>query len=98
MDVQRVAIFHHIQTILDHDMFCQNKMGTVHFMDIESLDLLSTTEVAELLNVSKRRVHSLAEQYRIPHKILSCGKIFLREDIEVMQEKRKGKMKHARKK
>lgn len=67
-------------------------------MDIKTLPLLSISEAAKLVGVNRQRFYVLVKQYQIPHQNLSCGMIFLRQDIEDFQEKRKEKLKHRQKK
>ncbi len=66
-------------------------------MDIQSLDIISAAEAAQLLKVGIRRFNRLVVLNNIPHKRLSCGKIFLKSDIENFKENRKLNQKHRRK-
>ena len=67
-------------------------------MDIQALDIISTTEAAALLQIGVRRFNRLVDNYKIPYKRLSCGKIFLKSDIENFMKLRKDNLKYRRKK
>jgi prophage regulatory protein len=47
------------------------------------MDLMGAQEVAELLGISRQRVHQLAERadFPAPVAVLAAGKIWLGEDV-----------------
>ena len=54
------------------------------------LDLVGAAEIAEMLGVSRQRVHQIVaadETFPEPAAVLTAGKIWLRDQIEVWIEK-----------
>lgn len=66
-------------------------------LDIRTLELWSSGDVARFLNVKLGRVQTLVKDYDIPHVMTSSGRIFLKSDIIRLQEQRKDKLKHRKK-
>ncbi len=66
-------------------------------VSIKDLNLMGIGDACKFIRVSKSRLHTLVRNYKIPHKITSAGKIFLKEDLAAFQKSRAGKMKHGRK-
>jgi hypothetical protein len=59
---------------------------------VQKLDLMGVAEIAELLNVSRQRVHQLAREHAdFPQPVaeLKAGKIWLRRDVEAWASARR---------
>ena len=59
-----------------------NVDGNGYYSHVEGADLLTLTEVCELLKVSKAYIYSLTHQKRIPHIKMSGHLRFRRSDID----------------
>ncbi|MCA1233867.1 helix-turn-helix domain-containing protein [Bacillus velezensis] len=63
--------------------------------DFINNEVLSTTEVAEILNVNKQRMSALINTERIiPVKRIGRSALFLRQDVEVLKKELEANSKH----
>lgn len=62
-------------------------------INIEDLDLLSSGEACKLLGISNARLNFLIKKYKIPHKKVTSGNIFLKKDLLNFQKKREENLK-----
>ncbi len=63
---------------------------------IEDLNLMAIGDACEHLGFSRKRLDFLVKKKRIPCKLTSAGRIFLKEDLDLFEESRQDKMKHKR--
>ncbi|NUI62196.1 helix-turn-helix domain-containing protein, partial [Bacillus amyloliquefaciens] len=69
--------------------------GRQEVEDFINNEVLSTTEVAEILNVNKQRMSALINTERIiPVKRIGRSALFLRQDVEVLKKELEANSKH----
>lgn len=64
---------------------------------IENLELMASGDTCRFLNIGTSQLGKLIMKYKIPHKMTSSGRIFLKGDLTAFQKSRAEKMKYRRK-
>ena len=64
-------------------------------MKVEDLPIMGMGDAHKYLEVSYDRFYFLVYKYQIPYKEISCGRVFLKKDLDKFQAMRKasGKIK-----